>query len=178
MNPIGNLIAKDMKKSLSHNFLKLFMSLIILSNLSIAVYSQSFNSEKDIFINFIKRQYEQEEYEGIKLIEDYERTYIISILSLNKKSYPSSSTMFRVAKVKATQQIGAYTSGVQISSEVLFRTVEDDKDSVNIEKIEVIVEQSKSFVREVELLASFPKKNADNEIVFIYSKEIKYKKKK
>ena len=74
-----------MKQRLNLNCLKLFLGLMIFS---INTYSQSFNNEKNIFINFLKRQYEQEGYEGIKLIEDYEKNYIISILSLNKKIYP------------------------------------------------------------------------------------------
>lgn len=163
-----------MKQRLNLNCLKLFLGLMIFS---INTYSQSFNNEKNIFINFLKRQYEQEGYEGIKLIEDYEKNYIISILSLNKKIYPSSSTMFRVAKVKAAQQIGAYISGTQVSSELLIRIVDDDRDSIRVEKMEVIIEQNQSFVREVEFLTSFPKKDTENEVVFIYGKEIKLKKK-
>ena len=73
-----------MRIVLNQNFLKLFLSLMICSNLGINLYSQNFNNEKNTFIKFIKRQYEQENYEGIKLIEDYEKTYIISILSLKK----------------------------------------------------------------------------------------------
>ena len=151
--------------------------MIVSTSFNITIYSQSFNIEKNVFINFLKRQYEQEGYEGIKLIEDYEKNYIISILSLNKKTYSSSSTMFRVAKVKATQQIGAYISGTQVSSELLIRIVDDDRDSIRVEKMEVIIEQSQSFVREVEFLTSFPKKDTENEVVFIYGKEIKLKKK-
>lgn len=166
-----------MRLSLNLSYLKLLLSLITLSSSCLIGYSQSFNNEKNVFINFIKRQYEQEGYEGIKLIEDYEKNYIISILSLNKKIYPSSSTMFRVAKVKATQQIGAYISGTQVSSELLIRMVDDNRDSIRVEKMEVIIEQSQSFVREVEFLTSFPKKDIENEVVFIYGKEIKLKKK-
>lgn len=166
-----------MKMLLNQNCLKLFLVLIVSTSFNITIYSQSFNIEKNVFINFLKRQYEQEGYEGIKLIEDYEKNYIISILSLNKKTYSSSSTMFRVAKVKATQQIGAYISGTQVSSELLIRIVDDDRDSIRVEKMEVIIEQSQSFVREVEFLTSFPKKDTENEVVFIYGKEIKLKKK-
>ena len=85
--------------------------------------------------------------------------------------------MFRVAKVKAAQQIGAYISGTQVSSELLIRIVDDDRDSIRVEKMEVIIEQNQSFVREVEFLTSFPKKDTENEVVFIYGKEIKLKKK-
>ncbi len=136
--------------------------------------AQGINAENTAFINFLKRQYEQENYEGVRLVEDYDKTYIISVLSLNKKTYPSSSTMFRVAKVKATQQIGAYIDGTNISSDLLIRTTESD--SVRVEKVEIIRERSNSFVNSVEYLASFPKSENADDIVFIYSKEIEVKK--
>lgn len=136
--------------------------------------AQSINAEKTTFINFLKRQYEQENYEGIRLVEDYNKAYIISVLSLNKKTYPSTSIMFRVAKVKATQQIGAYIDGTNTSSDLLIRTIESD--SVRVEKVEIIRERSNSFVNSVEYLASFPKVENADDIVFIYSKEIEVKK--
>ena len=83
--------------------------------------------------------------------------------------------MFRVAKIKAAQQIGAYISGTRISSDLLIRSIKD-KDSIKIEKVEIMIEQSKSFVKEIEFLTSFPKNNTNEEIVFIYSKEIKVRK--
>lgn len=160
-----------MKRLLNLNFLILLLSLIISSEYCIA---QSINTEKTTFINFLKRQYEQENYEGIRLVEDYDKTYIISVLSLNKKIYPSTSTMFRVAKVKATQQIGAYIDGTNTSSDLLIRTTESD--SVRVEKVEIVRERSNSFVNSVEYLASFPKVENADDIVFIYSKEIEVKK--
>lgn len=160
-----------MKLSSNPNFLVLLLSLIISNELCIA---QSINTEKTAFINFLKRQYGQENYEGIRLVEDYDKTYILSVLSLSKKAYPSSSTMFRVAKVKAAQQIGAYMDGTNISSDLLIRTTESD--SVRLEKVEIIRESSNSFVSSVEYLTSFPKSENADDIVFIYSKEIEVKK--
>ena len=84
--------------------------------------------------------------------------------------------MFRVAKVKATQQIGAYIDGTQTSSELLVRTTDNGTDSVSVEKVEIIRESSNSFVKSVEYLTSFPKTDNSDEVVFIYSKEIEVKK--
>lgn len=162
-----------MKPLSNRNFLALLLSLIISSEFC---FAQSINTEKTAFINFLKRQYEQENYEGIRLMEDYDKTYIISVLSLNKKSYPSSSTMSRVAKVKATQQLGAYIDGIQTSSELLVRTTDSGADSVSVEKVEIIRESSNSFVKSVEYLTSFPKTDSPDEIVFFYGREIEVKK--
>lgn len=162
-----------MKRLLNRDFLVLLLSLIISSDFCIA---QGINTEKNSFINFLKRQYEQENYEGIRLVEDYDKTYIISVLALSKNTYSSSGTMFRVAKVKATQQIGAYIDGTQTSSELLVRTTDNGTDSVSVEKVEIIRESSNSFVKSVEYLTSFPKTDNSDEVVFIYSKEIEVKK--
>lgn len=155
--------------------MKIFIT-ILLSVYINFIYAQSINTEKIAFINFLKRQYEQEKYEGVKLIENYDKTYIICILSLSSKMYPSSNTMFRVAKVKATQQIGAYVDGTKISSDLLIRSTESD-DSVKVETLEIIREHSNSFTQNVELLTHFYKKDKADITVFIYGKEVRVKKK-
>lgn len=162
--------------SLKKRFIILFQNLMILSSFIFNGYSQSINTEKTAFINFLKRQYEQEKYEGIKLVEDYDKTYIISVVSLSNKTYPSSSIMFRIAKVTATQQIGAYIDGTQISSDLLIRSAESG-DSTKVEKVEIIRERSNSFTKNVELLAHFYRKDRTDEVVFIYGKEIEVKRK-
>ena len=143
---------------------RLFLSLMTLSSFVNVGYSQNLNTEKTAFINFLKRQYEQEKHEGIRLVEDYD------------KVYPSSNIMFRVAKVKAAQQIGAYMDGTRISSDMLIRSTESG-DSIQIEKVEIIREYSNSFTRNVELLTHFSKKDKTDEVVFIYGKEIEIKRK-
>lgn len=65
--------------------------------------------------------------------------------------------MFRIAKVKAAQQIGAYIDGTQISSDLLIRSAESG-DSTKVEKVEIIRERSNSFTKNVELLAHFYRK--------------------
>lgn len=155
--------------------MKIFIT-ILLSVYINFIYAQSINTEKIAFINFLKRQYEQERYEGVKLIENYDKTYIICILSLSSKMYPSSNTMFRVAKVKATQQIGAYVDGTKISSDLLIRSTESD-DSVKVETLEIIREHSNSFIQNVELLTHFYRKDKADITVFIYGKEVGVKRK-
>lgn len=155
---------------------RLFLSLMTLSSFVNVGYSQNLNTEKTAFINFLKRQYEQEKHEGIRLVEDYDKVYIISVLSLSDKAYPSSNIMFRVAKVKAAQQIGAYMDGTRISSDMLIRSTESG-DSIQIEKVEIIREYSNSFTRNVELLTHFSKKDKTDEVAFIYGKEIEIKRK-
>lgn len=80
---------------------KLFIILIIA--LSSNSYSQSINDDKTSVTNFIKRMYNSAPFEGVKVIDDYDHQYFISVLSLEKAKYPSESMMFRVAQVNGQQ---------------------------------------------------------------------------
>ena len=53
----------------------LIIVICIISNIS---FSQSYNSEKTSFINFVKRYYETSSFEGVKVVEDYENKYLVS----------------------------------------------------------------------------------------------------
>lgn len=52
---------------------------LMLSSIS---YGQGFNDDKIARTNFIKRMYKNSPFEGVKLVEDYDNEYIISVLSL------------------------------------------------------------------------------------------------
>lgn len=132
-------------------------------------FSQTINIERNNLTNFLKRQYEKEKCQGIKIVEDYNKTYLISILTLDKKKYPSTSAMHRVAKVKSAQQIGTFINGTSILSETIIKTYENKKDSVTTEIIEIIREKSASFIKGMELLTCFV--DQENSI-FIYCIEI------
>ena len=44
--------------------------------------SQSINDDKTSVTNFIKRMYNSAPFEGVKVIDDYDHQYFISVLSL------------------------------------------------------------------------------------------------
>lgn len=62
-------------------------------------YSQSINDDKISVTNFIKRMYNASPFEGVKVIDDYDHQYFISVLSLEKGKYPNEAMMNRVAQV-------------------------------------------------------------------------------
>jgi hypothetical protein len=158
-----------MKLSIIVSFLLLF---------SIPTYSQGFNEDKTSLTNFIKRMYNTAPFEGVKVIEDYDHNYFISIVSLEKAKYTSTSTMNRVAQIKAQQQANTFFNGSTISSDIVIKTTEvkdSIKSNTTVEMIESLKESSLGFVEGMELLINFDTEEG-RRMVFIYYREIGSKK--
>lgn len=136
---------------------------------------QGFSEEKTSLANFVKRMYTSAPFEGVKVIEDYDHNYFISVVSLETARYPNRSVMDRVAQIKARQQANTFFNGSGISSDLVIRTTETKdsiKTSTSTEMIESIRENSIGFVEGMELLVKFDT-NDSKRIVFIYYKEMK-----
>ena len=138
--------------------------------------AQSFNDDKTTFANFIKRMYTASAFEGVKVVDDYDHHYLISVLSLEKAKYASNpSAMDRVAQVKAQSQANTFLNGATISSDLIIKTTEKkskDSTSVLVETIESIKQNSMGFTRGLELLTNF--ENTDGKrMVYVYMREMK-----
>ena len=148
--------------------------LVILA--SIKSYGQGFSDEKASLTNFIKRMYTAKPFEGVKIVDDYDHQYLISVISLEKAKYTSESTMNRVAQVKAQSQASTFLNGATISMDMVI-TTKETKDSTNnvktiVETVEQIKQNSVGFSQGLELLTNFD--NADSlRMVFIYIRELK-----
>jgi 6-pyruvoyl-tetrahydropterin synthase len=115
-------------------------------------------------------------FEGVKIVDDYDHQYLISVISLEKVKYTSESIMNRVAQVKAQSQASTFLNGATISMDMVI-TTKETKDSTNnvkiiVETFEQIKQNSVGFSQGLELLTSF-----DNigslRMVFIYIRELK-----
>jgi len=152
------------------------IALIIFSGAQ-SIMGQGYNEEKTSLANFIKRMYNNTPFEGVKVIEDYDHSYFVSLVSLEKAKYSNSSIMSRVAQVKARQQANTFFNGSSITSDLIVKTTET-KDSANtstvVEMIDSIKESSLGFIEGMELLINFD--NGDGtRMVFIYYKEMQKK---
>jgi len=138
--------------------------------------AQSFSDDKTSFSNFLKRMYNATPFEGVKIVDDYDHQYLISVISLEKAKYSSESTMNRVAQVKAQSQASTFLNGATISMDMVI-TTKETKDSTNnvktiIETVEQIKQNSVGFSQGLELLTNFD--NSDSlRVVFIYCRELK-----
>jgi hypothetical protein len=148
---------------------------IFLFFIAFSSYSQSINDDKVSLTNFIKRMYNSAPFEGVKVIDDYDHQYFISVLSLEKGKYPNEAMMNRVAQVKGQSQANIFFNGSTISSDLVIKTTENtsiDKPSTAVETIESIKENAMGFVKSMELLTNFD--NPDGKrMVFIFYKLMK-----
>lgn len=141
--------------------------------------AQGYNEDKATFANFIKRMYTASAFEGVKVVDDYNHQYLISVLSLEKTKYASNpSAMDRVAQVKAQSQANTFLNGATISSDLIIRTTEQkskDSTSLLVETIESIKQNAMGFTRGLELLTNF--ENSDGKrMVYVYMREMKTEK--
>jgi hypothetical protein len=147
---------------------------ILTLTFSFTVNAQSINDDKTSLTNFIKRMYNSAPFEGVKVIDDYDHQYFISVLSLEKGKYPNEAMMNRVAQVKGQSQANIFFNGSTISLDLVIKTTENkstDKPSTAVETIESIKENAMGFVKSMELLTNFD--NPDGKrMVFIFYKEI------
>lgn len=143
--------------------------------LSLSAFGQSFNEDKTSMTNFIKRMYKATPFEGVKIIDDYDHQYLVSVLSLDKAKYTSPSLMNRVAQVKAISQANTLLNGSSISTDIVIKTTEQkagDKTNTVVESIESIKENAVGFSQGLELLTNFDDEQSKR-MVFIYYREIK-----
>jgi hypothetical protein len=158
----------------NYNMKKLL--LLITLAFSLTANAQSFNDDKTAFTNFLKRMYTATPFEGVKIVDDYDHQYLLSVISLEKAKYTNPSIMNRVAQVKAQSQASTFLNGATISMDMLI-TTREIKDSTNnvqtiVETVESIKQNSMGFTQGLELLTNF--ENTDSiRMVFMYYREIK-----
>ncbi|PQJ09123.1 hypothetical protein CJD36_020205 [Flavipsychrobacter stenotrophus] len=81
-----------------------FLVIICLLFVNIHCYSQSFNDEKVVVTNYVKRMYLASSFEGAKLIEGEDRKYYVVAITLPDESKePSSEKQLTTAEHKAEE---------------------------------------------------------------------------
>lgn len=144
---------------------------LFLMFLSVAEVSvQSYNSDKVAFTNFLVRMYNNEPFEGVRVVDDYDNAYLISVLALDKAKYKTESVLNRVASVKAMAQASRYFNGSNITQDMIIRTSEKSDGSSDTEIIENIRENSIGYVKALEQLTNFTRE--DGMQVFIFIKQL------
>lgn len=129
--------------------------------------AQGYNMEKNQLSNFLIRMYENAPFDGVRVVEDYDNHYLMSVLALDKSKYTSESTMNRVASVKAMSQASRFFNGSEITSDLIIRTSEKSDGSSDVEMIENIKENSVGYVKALECLTSFDNEQGNRVFIFI-----------
>ena len=151
---------------------RILITIFCVISFATQMFSQSYNQEKMALTNFLIRMYENAPFEGVRVVDDYDHKYLISILSLENSKYENESQMNRVASVKAMSQASRFFNGSRISSDLVIRTTTAQSNGETYtELIENINEHSFGYVQSLEQLTNFP--DGNTRTVFIYSTEIK-----
>jgi 6-pyruvoyl-tetrahydropterin synthase len=142
--------------------------------LSLSAFGQSFNEDKTSMTNFIKRMYKATPFDGVKIIDDYDHQYLVSVLSMDKAKYTNPSIMNRVAQVKAQSQANTYLNGSNTNMDLVIKTREQktgEKTETVVESIESIKQNAVGFSQGLELLTNFDDETSKR-MVFIFYREI------
>jgi hypothetical protein len=153
--------------------------LILVLNLilTLSAKSQSFNEDKTSFSNFLKRMYVSSPFEGVKIVDDYNHQYLVSVISIEKAKYSSESVMNRVAQVKAQSQASTFLNGANISMDMVI-TTKETKDSSNrslstiTEMVESIKQNAVGFSKGLEFLINFESTDKQK-MIFVYIRDMK-----
>lgn len=130
-------------------------------------FAQNYNQERTALTNFLVRMYENAPFDGVKAVEDYDNTYLMSVVKLDKTKYKSESALNRVASVKAMSQASRFFNGSNITDDMIIRTTEKTDGSFDTEIIENIRENSVGYVKQLEQLTNFAAPDGQHVFIFI-----------
>ena len=134
---------------------------------SLNINAQGYNSDRVAFTNFLVRMYNNAPFDGVRAVEDYDDIYLISVVALDKAKYKTESVMNRVAGVKAMSQASRFYNGSNITSDLIIRTNENSDGSTDTEVIETIREHSVGYVKSMEQLTNFTRKDGLKVFIFM-----------
>lgn len=117
-------------------------------------HAQGFDSERRELAAFLTRMYSTDAFEGVRVVKDYDNSYLLSVISLDPSKYPNQSSLNRVASVKAMSEANRFFNGSKITSDLVIKTSTSTTGGDDVEIIERINERSIGYVRELQLLTT------------------------
>ena len=135
-------------------------------------YAQSYDQERIALAKFIERMFNSSPFEGCRIVDDYDSSYLLSVVELDKSKYKTSSVMNRVAQVKSQRNAGEFFNGTQSYSEITIRTPKSEEKGggAMAETYEVIRTNSTGYVQQMELLTNF--ESSAGTAVFVFYKKV------
>ena len=135
--------------------------------LVITASAQSYNSDRVSFTNFLIRMYNNAPFEGVRAVNDYDDAYLISVLALDKEKYKTEAVLNRVASVKAMANASRYFNDSNITQDMIIHTTERADGTSDTNIIENIRENSAGYVKALEQLTNFRRKDGLHVFIFI-----------
>lgn len=151
---------------------KILLSMM-LCFISTMMLAQSFDQERIALAKFIERMYKSSPFEGCRIVDDYDNSYLLSVVELDKSKYKTTSVMNRVAQVKSQRNAGEFFNGTQSYSEITIRTPKSEEKGGSkemAETYEIIRTNSTGFVQQMALLTNF--ESNGGMAVFVFYKKV------
>jgi len=111
--------------------------------------------------------YKNAPFEGVRAVNDYDNAFLISVLALDKDKYKTETILNRVASVKAMAQASRFFNGSNITQDMIIRTTDKTDGTSDTEIIEDIRENSVGYVKALEQLTNFKRKDGQQVFIFI-----------
>lgn len=151
---------------------KVFVLLLMM--VSLCTYAQGYSNDKVAFTDFLVRMYNNAPFDGVRVVNDYDNAYLISVLAIDKSKYKNNESVInRVASVKAMAQASRYINGANIMQDMIIHTTEKSDGTSDAEIIESVHENSVGYVRALEQLTNFTR--SDGKLVFIFATKLNVK---
>lgn len=150
------------------NWVRILLSISVLCvSMVNNAYTQGYNQDRTALNNFIVRMYNNAPFEGVKIVDDYDNTYILSAVNVNGTQPESAAN--RIAQVKNNRQMSQYLGGlVEIDSETIIKTTEDAESKHSISEItDIIKEQSIGFTKSMEIIATIDRSDGQKCYLFL-----------
>ena len=152
---------------------------ILVSIINLLVFlCLNINAQTDIQLkleDFIKSKYSSTSFEGVKIVSLGEAQFLVSMAVTSDANHKTTSTLNRVAMIKARRETLKFINGSSITSETILETSETVSDrSVNYYEsfFDRIKENSAGWVQGMSVLTSWYSNNGKDYVLAIYN-EIK-----
>lgn len=149
---------------------KLFV-LVILIPFVHEANAQGYDQERIQLAKFIERMYNNAPFDGCRIVDDYDNSYLLSVVALDKSKYKTTQIMNRVAEVKSQRNAGEFFNGSQSYTEMTIKTPKGEEHRSDMTEVyELIYVNSIGYVRQMQLLTSF--EDSAGMQVFVYYKKV------
>ena len=135
------------------------------------IMAQGYDQERMQLAKFIERMYNNAPFDGCRIVDDYDNSYFLSVVALDKTKYKNPQMMNRVADVKSQRNAGEFFNGTQSYTEMTIKTPKGEEHESNMTEVyELIRVNSIGYVKQMQLLTSFD--DATGMQVFVYYKKV------
>ena len=147
----------------------LLSALLVL--LTASIYAQGYDQERIQLAKFIERMYNNAPFDGCRIVDDYDNSYLLSIVALDRSKYKTPQIMNRVAEVKSQRNAGEFFNGTQSYTSMTIKTPKgEEHESDMTEVYEMIRVNSMGYVKQMQLLTSF--EDSVGMQVYVYYKKV------